>query len=262
MLVAVSAVMTPLTSSTSTVYAVGLTSREKSPMELRTAADWVLKQRLLAVPASEEEPELVAEILADSASAWPDEEKVPPKAKPNLKPVVVVKLGASDAGRSAALAHTGRLAGSMAAFDAVAGAAGVIRVANLDAVVEAVEYLVHAPLPKGAGLGAITFSGGLRGMMLDAAAAQGLRFSPLADATRRQIESLVTVGTIVGNPLDAGFAALLAGTAPGLNERELGALVESAYVRHGGTTLIHYIGVTSMARHRSACPPSTRRRAR
>ncbi len=32
-----------------------------------------MRQRLLAVPASEEEPELVAEILADSASAWPDD---------------------------------------------------------------------------------------------------------------------------------------------------------------------------------------------
>ena len=32
-----------------------------------------MRQRLLAVPASEDEPELVAEILADSASAWPDE---------------------------------------------------------------------------------------------------------------------------------------------------------------------------------------------
>ncbi len=124
------------------------------------------------------------------------------------KPVVVVKLGASDAGREAALAHTGRLAGAMAAFDAVAGAAGVIRVRNLDAVVEAVEYLVHAPLPKGPRLGAITFSGGLRGMLLDAAAAQDLRFSPLAEATRRRIEKLVAVGTIIGNPLDAGFAAL------------------------------------------------------
>jgi Xaa-Pro dipeptidase len=46
---------------------------------------------------------------------------------------------------------------------------------------------------------------------------------------------------------DAGFAALLAGAKPGVNERELGALVESAYIAHGGTTMIHYIGVTSMA---------------
>ena len=124
------------------------------------------------------------------------------------KPVVVVKLGASDEGRAAALAHTGRLAGAMEAFDAIAGAAGVMRVRNLDAVVEAVEYLVHTALPRGGGLGAITFSGGLRGMLLDAAAAHGLKFSPLTKATRRRLEALVTVGTILGNPLDAGFAAL------------------------------------------------------
>lgn len=46
---------------------------------------------------------------------------------------------------------------------------------------------------------------------------------------------------------DAGLAALLEGTEPGLDERELSALVESAYIKHGGTTMIHYIGVTSMA---------------
>ena len=129
------------------------------------------------------------------------------------KPVVVVKLGASDDGRAAALAHTGRLAGAMEAFDAVAGPAGVIRVRNLDAVIEVVEYAVHARMPKGAGLGAITFSGGLRGMLLDAAATQGLKFSPLAPATRKKLEALLTVGTIIGNPLDSGFAALTSQSA-------------------------------------------------
>ncbi|HYM04022.1 MAG TPA: acetate--CoA ligase family protein, partial [Stellaceae bacterium] len=129
-------------------------------------------------------------------------------ARDSGKPVVVVKLGASSDGRAAALAHTGRLAGAMEAFDAIAGEAGVIRVKNLDAVVEAVEYLVHAPLPKGRGLGAITFSGGFRGMLLDAAAGQGLKFSPLSKTTRVRLEQLLAVGTIIGNPLDAGFAAL------------------------------------------------------
>jgi len=124
------------------------------------------------------------------------------------KPVVVVKLGVSDGGRAAALAHTGRLAGSMEAFDAVAGAAGVIRAKNLDAAVEIVEYLVHAPLPRGAGLGAVTFSGGLRGMLLDAAAAHGLKFPPLSKSSLRNLELIVTAGTVIGNPLDAGFAAL------------------------------------------------------
>jgi acyl-CoA synthetase (NDP forming) len=129
------------------------------------------------------------------------------------KPVVVVKLGASEDGRAAALAHTGALAGSMEAFDAVAGAAGAVRVRTLDDVVEAVEFFAHAPLPRGKGLGGITFSGGLRGLLLDAAAANGLRFVDLAPKTLQRLEKLLTVGTIIGNPLDSGFAALTSAEA-------------------------------------------------
>ncbi|MBN9089018.1 MAG: efflux RND transporter permease subunit [Reyranella sp.] len=42
--------MTPLTSSTSLVLVAGLTSNERSLMELRTLADWTIRPRLLAVP--------------------------------------------------------------------------------------------------------------------------------------------------------------------------------------------------------------------
>src|SRR5919109_780821 len=54
---------------------------------------------------------------------------------------------------------------------------------------------------------------------------------------------------------DAGFASLLAGTRPGLTERELGNLVERAYVGEGGTTFIHFIGVTAMANPALFVPP-------
>ena len=54
---------------------------------------------------------------------------------------------------------------------------------------------------------------------------------------------------------DAGFRALLHGTRPGLTERELANLVERAYVGQGGTTFIHYIGVTSMADPQLCVPP-------
>lgn len=42
--------ITPLTSSSSTVLVIGLTSNTRSLMDLRTLADWTLRQRLLAVP--------------------------------------------------------------------------------------------------------------------------------------------------------------------------------------------------------------------
>lgn len=54
---------------------------------------------------------------------------------------------------------------------------------------------------------------------------------------------------------DAGFASLLAGTKPGLSERALADLVERAYIRHGGTTMIRYIGATSMDNPHVFVPP-------
>lgn len=130
------------------------------------------------------------------------------RARAAGKTVVVMKLGASDEGREAAAAHTGALAGSLDAFDAVAGAAGALRVRNLDDLVETVEYLAHAPLPKGERISAMTFSGGFRGLLLDCAKLNGMRFPALSDATRNRLDAILGVGTILGNPLDAGFTAL------------------------------------------------------
>jgi Xaa-Pro dipeptidase len=61
---------------------------------------------------------------------------------------------------------------------------------------------------------------------------------------------------------DAGMAALATSLRSGLTEYELGDLVERAYVPRGGTTHIHYFGVTPMAAPSRANPaqyPSARR---
>jgi Xaa-Pro dipeptidase len=54
---------------------------------------------------------------------------------------------------------------------------------------------------------------------------------------------------------DRGFENLLNKIRPGMTERELGALVEEPYVAQGGTTMIHYIAVTSMADPQLCVPP-------
>ncbi len=124
------------------------------------------------------------------------------------KPVVAIKLGGSDASRAAALAHTGSLAGSLACFDAVAEAMGIIRVDTIDAMTEVVELLTHGERPAGSRIGAITFSGGLKGLLLEAAARSGIVFPELAPETMERLRAIVGVGTSLGNPLDAGFTAL------------------------------------------------------
>jgi Xaa-Pro aminopeptidase len=53
---------------------------------------------------------------------------------------------------------------------------------------------------------------------------------------------------------DAAIEALRSEMTPGLNERDLCDITERAYVASGGTTHIHYFGVTSMA-HPDCCVP-------
>jgi acetyltransferase len=124
------------------------------------------------------------------------------------KSIVALKLGQSEAGRQAAMAHTGSLAGSAQAFDAVCGEAGVIRADTLDDVVEITELLVHSDAPTGRRLGAMTLSGAFRGLLLDAAERNVLSFPTLAEATLAKLRSVLSVGSLIGNPIDGGFAAL------------------------------------------------------
>jgi acyl-CoA synthetase (NDP forming) len=125
------------------------------------------------------------------------------------KPVIALKLGASEGGRAAAMAHTGALAGSIETFDAISGREGVIRVRGLDELIETTECFVHADPPKGNRLAAVTLSGGKRGLLIDAFYSAGLNFaSPSASATEK-LGKMLGPGSIVGNPLDAGFAAVV-----------------------------------------------------
>src|SRR5512147_56880 len=125
------------------------------------------------------------------------------------KPVIALKLGASEGGRAAAMAHTGALAGSIETFDAISTREGVIRVRSLDELIETAECFAHAAVPKGDRLAAVTLSGGKRGLLLDAFYSAGLNFAPLSRNASEKLAKMLGPGSIVGNPLDAGFAAVV-----------------------------------------------------
>jgi acetate---CoA ligase (ADP-forming) len=125
------------------------------------------------------------------------------------KPVIALKLGASEGGRAAAMAHTGALAGSIETFDAISTREGVIRVRGLDELIETTECFVHADPPKGNRLAAVSLSGGKRGLLIDTFYAAGMNFTPLSANASEQLAKMLGPGSIVGNPLDAGFAAVV-----------------------------------------------------
>jgi acetate---CoA ligase (ADP-forming) len=125
------------------------------------------------------------------------------------KPVIALKLGASEGGRAAAMAHTGALAGSIETFDAISTREGVIRVRGLDELIETTECFVHADPPKSNRLAAVSLSGGKRGLLIDAFHSAGLNFAPLSPNATGKLAKMLGPGSIVGNPLDAGFAAVV-----------------------------------------------------
>lgn len=139
------------------------------------------------------------------------------------KPIIALKLGASEGGRAAAMAHTGALAGSIETFDAISTREGVVRVRGLDELIETTECFVHVKPPKSDRLAAVTLSGGKRGLMIDAFSSAGLNFKPLSKSLSANLSKMLGPGSIVGNPLDAGFAAVV---DPGVYMQSIKLMIE------------------------------------
>ena len=120
------------------------------------------------------------------------------------KPVVVLKVGVSDAGSEAAASHTGALAGSDAVFDVVLRNGGAIRVPSIEQVLDvghAVSVVGTARAPKGNRAALVTASGGFGVLMADAASAQGLDLPKLSARTQERILSALPYAS-PGNPVD------------------------------------------------------------
>jgi acetyltransferase len=118
------------------------------------------------------------------------------------KPLVVLKLGRSEFGQRATLAHTGTLAGSHEAFAALFRQNGVALVDSIDALVETAALFDLAPLPQGDRVVMMTVSGGATSLIGDLGEAAGLNFPPIAEATNVRIQNILGVERTFGNPLD------------------------------------------------------------
>ena len=123
------------------------------------------------------------------------------RAHDNGKTVLAIKIGASEAARDFALAHTGSLAGNIAAFEAVAATAGVVRLVSIEDAIEAVELLARCRPPRGPNIAAVTNSGALRNLIAEAADRTGATLATLSNATRAALSEALKQDDIT-NPLD------------------------------------------------------------
>jgi acetate---CoA ligase (ADP-forming) len=118
------------------------------------------------------------------------------------KPMVVLKLGRSEFGQRATLAHTGTLAGKHEAFAALFRQNGVALVDSIDALVESAALFDLAPLPQGDRVVMMTVSGGATSLIGDLGDAAGINFPPIREATNRSVQKILDVERAFGNPLD------------------------------------------------------------
>ena len=124
------------------------------------------------------------------------------------KPLIVAKVGRSDAGRRAAASHTGALAHAGAADDAVFRHHGIIRGEDLDHMVDVATAFAYCKLPKGNRVAVITGSGGSAVWMADILSAHGLELPVLEDDIQRRIMALLPSYASAQNPIDATAQAI------------------------------------------------------
>lgn len=125
-------------------------------------------------------------------------------------PLIVNKIGKTDAGARAAASHTAALAGSYSAFQATAQRYGLIEGTSLEEMVDIAQGFLawRGRLPKGRRVGICTASGGGGGWMADTCQQQGLEIPTLDAATRATIDPLLPTYGTSQNPVDGTAQAV------------------------------------------------------
>lgn len=116
--------------------------------------------------------------------------------------VVVLKVGRSVRGSQLALAHSGAIAGSHAAYRAVFEAHNVVEVQSLDEMIDTLELFAAGRTPTTAALAAVTDSGGERALLVDLASEIGVAFADPAPETIAALRANLDRSLEPANPAD------------------------------------------------------------
>ncbi len=118
------------------------------------------------------------------------------------KPILAVKAGVTPEGAKAASSHTGALAGSEEAYDAILRQSGVLRVESVIELFDYARAFAEQPLPKGNRVAIITNGGGPGIMATDACVRYGLRIAEFSEKTKKQLRAGLPRAASVSNPVD------------------------------------------------------------
>lgn len=143
-------------------------------------------------------------------------ESLSQKAKRVRKPIILVKVGRSELAQRATAAHTGALAGSDKVHDAVFRKMGLIRVNDLDELLETSHLFLSLKenLPSSEKVAMLTVSGGEIGLIADLSEGLGFSYCDLSPESQRKLKEALPPYTAISNPLDAWGSGDLERTYP------------------------------------------------
>jgi len=125
------------------------------------------------------------------------------------KPVVALKMGSTDAGTRMASSHTGHLAGSDAVVEGLFAQYGVVRVRDLDELLETAALFAKLPAGTGGRCCLYSISGGSGTLMAEVAESSGVPVPQLAERTRSSLREMIPDYLTVANPVDNGAQFLV-----------------------------------------------------
>lgn len=118
------------------------------------------------------------------------------------KPIIALKAGRTKSGALAATSHTGALAASDVAVDALLTQAGVLRAGTIEELFDMAMGFGVRSLPKSRRTAVVTNAGGPGILAADAMEGYGLELVPPSPPSVRAIQQLLPAGVPVRNPLD------------------------------------------------------------
>jgi acetate---CoA ligase (ADP-forming) len=133
------------------------------------------------------------------------------KAARLRKPIVVAKVGRSEAGRRAASAHTGSDTGAEAEYARLFDELGIMRVEDVDDLLDLAAMLSLGRPPAGPRLAVLTTSGGAGAWLADACAERGFLLPLPPASVQEEIGSFIPGYGSLGNPVDITAQAVFTG---------------------------------------------------
>ena len=136
-----------------------------------------------------------------------------------LKPVVMLKGGASEEGARAAVAHTAAMATDDRIADSALRQAGVVRIHKYSHLFLAAKAMAHTPLPRGPRVGFAAPSGAMLVCLTDLCHRHlDLCVPDLQDGSRQRLQDLSPPFIRMRNPVDIWPAVTVLGVEPAYRE--------------------------------------------